>query len=170
MIRFLIKGLVRDRSRSLFPLLTVLTGVTVTVFMQAYMAGITMNMNESSATFGSGHLKVTSRAYAREGDLASNELAYVGVDRLLGELHDQAPDVMWAPRIRFGGLLDVPDDRGETRAQAPVVGMGISLLSEDSVDRRFLKLEPSIVRGRMPASHGEVLVSDDLASHRAFLI
>ena len=51
MIRFLIKGLLRDRSRSLFPLLTVVTGVTVTVFMQTYMAGITSNMSESSASF-----------------------------------------------------------------------------------------------------------------------
>jgi putative ABC transport system permease protein len=164
-IRFLIKGLLRDRSRSLFPLLTVVTGVAVTVLMQAYMGGITLNMSESSASFGTGHLKVTSRAYAREGDLAPNELAYVGLERLLGELHVQAPDVIWAPRIRFGGLIDVPNDLGETKAQAPLAGLGISLLSEGSVDRRLLKLERAIVRGRMPASRGEVLVSDDLARH-----
>lgn len=165
MIRFLIKGLWRDRSRSLFPVLTVMTGVMITVAMQAYMAGITLNMGESSASFSTGHLKVTSRAYAREGDLAPNELAYVGVEKLLGELRMQAPDLNWTPRIRFAGLLDVPDERGETRAQAPMTGLGIGLLSEGSVDRRMLKLESAIVRGRMPASLGEVLVSDDLARH-----
>jgi putative ABC transport system permease protein len=165
MIRFLIKGLLRDRSRSLFPLLTVVTGVMITVFMQAYMGGLTLNMSDSSAMFSTGHLKVTSRAYAREGDLAPNELALVGVKELLGELRMQAPDLIWTPRIRFAGLLDVPNQLGETRAQAPMAGLGIGLLSEGSVDRRMLKLEGAIVRGRMPASPGEVLVSDDLARH-----
>lgn len=165
MIRFLIKGLWRDPSRSLFPFLTVVTGVMITVFMQAYMGGMTLNLSESAATFSTGHLKVTSRASAREGDLAPNELAYVGVESLLADLRMQAPDLIWAPRIRFGGLLDVPDQLGETRAQAPLAGLAIGLLSEGSVDRRFLKLESSIVRGRMPASPGEVLVSDDLARH-----
>src|SRR5688572_26207564 len=99
MIRFLIKGLCRDRSRSLFPFLTVVTGVTITVFMQAYMGGMTANVSESSAIFGTGHLKVTSRAYAREGDLAPNELAYVGVEKLLEEVRMQAPDLIWTPRI-----------------------------------------------------------------------
>ena len=165
MIGFLIKGLWRDRTRSLFPFLTVVTGVMITVFMQAYMGGFTSNLNESSAAFTTGHLKVTSRAYAREGDQAPNELAYAGVEKLLGELRMQAPDLIWTPRIRFAGLLDVPDGRGETRAQAPMAGLGIGLLSEGSADRRILKLDSSIVRGRMPARPGEVLVSDDLARH-----
>jgi putative ABC transport system permease protein len=165
MIRFLIKGLWRDRTRSLFPLMTVVAGVTLTVLLQAYMKGITTNMGGASASFSTGHLKVMSRAYAREGDQAPNELAYVGVEKLLGELREQAPDLIWTPRIRFAGLLDIPDERGETRAQAPVFGMGVGLLSADSPDRRILNLERSIVRGRMPASPGEILVSEELARH-----
>jgi putative ABC transport system permease protein len=165
MIGFLIKGLLRDRSRSLFPFLTVVTGVMITVFMQAYLRGMTMNMGESSAAFATGHLKVSSRAYARAGDAASNELAYVGMNRLLGELRAEAPELLWTPRIRFGGLIDVPDERGETRAQAPLVGLGIGLLGADSVDRKLMKLDGSIVRGRLPSAPGEVLLSEDLARH-----
>ena len=165
MIAFLVKGLLRDRSRSLFPFLTVVTGVTITVFMQAYLGGMTLNMGEASAAFATGHLKVSSRAYARAGDAASHELAYLGMGALLGELRAEAPDLLWTPRIRFGGLIDVPDERGETRAQAPLVGLGIGLIGADSVDRRLMKLDGAIVRGHMPSKSGEVLVSDDLARH-----
>ena len=165
MIGFLIKGLLRDRSRSLFPFLTVATGVTVTVFMQAYLGGMTSNMGETSAAFSTGHLRVTSRAYAREGDSASNELAYVGVGKLLDELRTEAPELIWTPRIRFSGLIDVPDKRGETRSQAPMIGMGVDLVTPGSVDRRLMKLDESIIRGRLPAAPGEVLLSDDLARH-----
>lgn len=167
MIGFLVKGLFRDRSRSLFPFLTVVTGVMVTVFMQAYLGGMTLNMGESSAAFATGHLKVSSRAYARAGDAASNELAYVGMRSLLGELQSTAPELMWTPRIRFAGLIDVPDDRGETRAQAPLVGLGIGLINVDSVDRRLMKLDGAVVRGRLPSRPGEVVISDDLARHLA---
>jgi putative ABC transport system permease protein len=126
---------------------------------------MSLNLGESAAVFSTGHLKVMSKAYAREGDLASNELAYVGVESLLADLHMRSPDLLWAPRIRFGGLLDIPDERGETRAQAPVSGLGIGLLADGAVDRRLLKLESALARGRMPASPGEVLVSDGLARH-----
>lgn len=163
MIPFLIKGLWRDRTRSLFPFITVVAGVMITVLMQTYMAGITSNMSWSSAGFSTGHVKVTSRAYAKESEQASNELAYAGVEKLLRDLRLQAPDLIWAPRIRFGGLLDIPDDQGQTRAQAPMAGLGIDLLSRDAVDRRILNLDGALIRGRMPASRGEILVSDELA-------
>jgi putative ABC transport system permease protein len=62
-------------------------------------------------------------------------------------------------------LLDVPDEGGNTKAQAPIIGMGIGLLDEGSDDRRLLKLDASLVRGRLPAARGEVLLSDDLARY-----
>ena len=39
MIIFLLKGLIRDRSRSLFPFLTVVLGVTLTVFGHSWIKG-----------------------------------------------------------------------------------------------------------------------------------
>ena len=40
MILFLLKGLIRDRSRSLFPVLTVFIGVFLAVFLYSYMDGV----------------------------------------------------------------------------------------------------------------------------------
>lgn len=165
MIPFLIKGLWRDRTRSLFPFLTVLAGVTLTVGLQAYLSGIMGSMDETAANFTTGHLKVMSRAYAEEADQSPNELAYTGMDALLAELREQAPSVIWTPRIRFGGLLDAPDEQGNTKAQAPTIGIGIGLLDATGADRRLLKIDESIVRGRMPAARGEVLISDELAKY-----
>jgi putative ABC transport system permease protein len=164
-IPFLIKGLWRDRTRSLFPFLTVLAGVTLTVGLQAYLSGIMGSMDETAANFTTGHLKVMSRAYAEEADQSPNELAYTGMDALLAELREQAPSVIWTPRIRFGGLLDAPDEQGNTKAQAPTIGIGIGLLDATGADRRLLKIDESIVRGRMPAARGEVLISDELAKY-----
>lgn len=163
MIGFLIKGLLRDRARSSFPAATVIAGVALTVFFQAYIAGINSNLNESSAAFSTGHLKVTSRAYAKEGDQAPNELAYTGVKKLLDQVRQQFPDLIWTPRIRFAGLIDIPDDKGQTRAQAPMFGMGVNLASSDGPERKIMNLEKSIVRGRLPSRRGEILVSEQLA-------
>jgi len=164
MIGFLIKGLLRDRTRSLFPVITVVTGVMLTVFLQTYLKGLTTNMSDASAAFSSGHLKVTSRAAASEGEQASNELALNGVGMLVTELRRQYPDLIWTPRIHFAGLLDIPDENRQTKAQSPVIGFGVNLLEQDSVDRKIMHLERSIVRGRLPAAHGEVLISDGLAN------
>ena len=165
MIQFLLKGLWRDPSRSLFPFLTVVAGVTLTVLLQTVIGGFASDLSWSSARFGTGHVKVSSRAYAKEGDQASNELAYVGVEKLLGELRRQFPDLSWAPRIRIAGLLDIPDDHGTTKAQAPISGLGVDLLSTDAPERRVLNLETALVRGRIPGLPGEILVSDDLARY-----
>jgi len=163
MIGFLLKGLLRDRTRSLFPVITVVTGVMLTVFLQTYMKGLTTNKSDASAAFSTGHLKVTSRAASTEGEQASNELALSGVGMLVDDLRSKYPDVIWTPRIRFAGLLDIPDENRQTRAQAPVFGFGVNLLQEGSVDRKIMHLERAIVRGRLPAAHGEILISDGLA-------
>lgn len=165
MIRFLITGLVRDRSRSLFPAATVIAGVMLTVFLQTYLHGINSNLSDASASFSTGHLKVTSRAAANQGDQASNELALTSIGLLLDQLRQRFPDVIWTPRIRFAGLLDIPDDKGQTKAQAPVFGFGVNLVAADSPDRQIMHLRRSVVRGRLPAARGEILVSDGLATH-----
>src|SRR5262245_33586283 len=163
MIRFLIKGLVRDRTRSLFPAATVVAGVMLTVFLQTYLKGINSNMNDASAAFSTGHVKVASRAAAKEGDQASNELALSGIGTLVEQLDRQFPDLTWTPRIRFSGLIDIPDDKGQTKAQGPIIGFAINLLDQTSADRKVMQLERAVVRGRLPSGPTEILVSDGLA-------
>ncbi|MGB9004513.1 MAG: FtsX-like permease family protein [Candidatus Aminicenantales bacterium] len=163
MIKFLIKGLLRDRSRSLFPLLTVAIGVFLTVVFYCWMQGIVGDMLQTTARFEAGHVKVMSRAYVREADQIPNDLALLGAGGLLDELRRDHPSLTWTSRIRFGGLLDVPDEKGETKAQAPVAGLAVDLLSPSSPEPGILNLAGGLVRGRLPQQRGEILVSDDLA-------
>ncbi len=72
-------------------------------------------------------------------------------------------DVIWTPRIRFGGLLDIPDENGETRAQSPVMGLGVDLLGKDTPEIEILNLKKSIVRGRLPQEKNEILISEAFA-------
>lgn len=164
MIKFIIKGILRDRSRSLFPILVVTIGVFLTVLFYCYMGGAVTNFVDTGAKFDSGHVKIMSRAYAENSDQMPNDLAYIGVEQLIGELKQDFPGYVWTTRIRFGGLLDVPDEEGETRAQGPVAGLALDLLSEDSLEWELLGIEDSIVRGKAPANPGEILISDEFAT------
>ena len=163
MIKFLINGLLRDRQRSLFPILIVAIGVWVTVFMQAYIEGVLGDLVDSTARFSTGHVKVMSRAYAENKDQRPNDLALLGVDQITTDLQQQYPEMTWLKRIQFGGLLDIPDETGETRSQGPVAGMGVDLLSPGSSEIAILNIEKAIITGRMPQNPGEILIGDNLA-------
>jgi putative ABC transport system permease protein len=164
MIRFLFKGLLRDRSRSLLPFVTVLLGSMLTVVGFSWLNGAISTIIESSANFSAGHVKVMSRAYAKEADQAPNDLALTGVRALLRELERDHPGLVWTPRIRFAGLIDVPDAKGETRAQGPAAGLAVDLRSAATPERRLLNLDKALVRGRLPEKPGEVLLSDAFAA------
>lgn len=163
MIRFLLKGLLRDRSRSLLPVLIVAAGVMLTVFLHCWVGGAISVLIQSTAHYSVGHVRVMTRAYAVEADQTPNDLALLGVDTVLAELRRTFPDLLWTPRIKFGGLLDVPDEKGETRAQAPVSGMGVDLRSSGSPEWRMLNIRNALVRGNLPRHRGEMLLADELA-------
>jgi putative ABC transport system permease protein len=163
MTKFILKGLLRDRGRSLIPLLVVAIGVMLTVFMHGYINGIMGEMIEKTASFNTGHVKVMTRAYAANLEQNPNDLAITGVSELSDSLKKLFPDMQWESRIRFGGLIDVPDENGVTRIQAPAMGMGIDLLSSGSNEAARLELPKSIVTGQLPTKPGEMLISDDFA-------
>jgi hypothetical protein len=83
MIRFLFKGLIRDRNRSLLPFLVTTIGVMLTVVFHAWITGVINNSIEFSARFSSGHVKVMTRAYADNAAQSPNDLAILGADTLL---------------------------------------------------------------------------------------
>lgn len=163
MIRFLFKGVIRDKSKSLFPFLVVTSGVMLTVFLYCWINGATSEFIESSARFSTGHLKVMTRAYSKEEDLIPNDLAYMGVSSLLQELKKDYPDLFWTPRIRFSGILDIPDEKGETKVQGPAGGIAVDLRSKDSPEHSILNLNKGLMIGRIPDREGEILVSSELA-------
>lgn len=160
MIRFLLKGLLRDKSRSRLPVIVVAIGVTLSVFVHAYVTGIMGDMVEQTAKFSGGHVKIMSKAYAENASQIPNDLAMTGVDEITQKLTTQFPEMDWATRISFGGLIDVPDENGETKSQGPAMGMGIDLLSGSTSEIERLNLKNALVRGNMPKVQGEVLISD----------
>jgi putative ABC transport system permease protein len=163
MIDFLIKGLLRDKSRSRLPVIVVALGVTLTVFLHAYISGFMGDMIEVNARFSTGHLKVMTSAYAENAGQLPNDLALIGIDTLLNDLKNNFQDIEWTPRIMFGGLIDAPDENGETKAQGPSMGLGIDLFSPMSTEPGRLNLAGSIVRGELPHQPGEVLISEVLS-------
>jgi len=163
MIRFLINGLFRDKSRSRLPIIVVAIGVMLTVFMNAYITGFMGDTIEMNARFTHGHLKVMTRAYAENEGQVPNDLAMTEVTALKEELTARFPELDWAARIQFGGLVDVPDEKGETRSQGPAAGMGIDLLSPESREAGRLNITESIVRGRMVQNPGEALLAEQFS-------
>ena len=163
MIRFLLKGLVRDRHRSLFPVIIVAVGVFLTTFLYSWMNGVLNDVTDSSAKFDSGHLKVMTRAYSILANQIPNDLALTGIDKIMGTLKSEYPGYDWTARIKFGGLLDTPDENGETKSQAPAAGLGIDLLGKNSKEIDRLNIRKAIVRGRIPQKPGEILISDEFA-------
>jgi putative ABC transport system permease protein len=163
MIRFLLKGLLRDKSRSLLPLIVVAIGVMLAVFMRGYINGIMVDMIEQTARFNTGHVKVMTKAYVENINQAPNDLAIIEVSDLKNDLEKTFPDMEWINRIKFGGLIDVPDENGETQSQGPATGIGLDLFSENSKEAQRLNLAKSLNRGKLPASPGEVLLSENFS-------
>lgn len=163
MILFLLKGLFRDRSRSLFPLLIVIGGVSCTVVLYNYITGIQNDMIWAHASFNAGHIRIMSKAYAEEVDQFPNDLALMGVPELLAKLKADYPKLIWTPRIKFGGLLDIPDKNRETRSQSIVIGMAVDLISQNTPEPVILNLEDALIRGRLPRQKGEIVISDGFA-------
>lgn len=161
MIRFLLKGILRDRNRSLLPIIVVSLGVMITVFLQAYMDGVLGDSIEWTAQFTTGHVKVMTRAYQENMSQTPNDYALTDVDILQPQLEKDYPGLSWAPRIQFGGLLDVPDENGLTRAQGNVKGMGLELLnSSEEIER--MHLNDYLSSGDFPQQAGEILLSREL--------
>jgi putative ABC transport system permease protein len=163
MIKFLIKGILRDKSRSLLPVIVVATGVFLTVFMSGFLKGIFNEITEVNAKFTTGHVKILTKAYAENKDQVPNDLALMNVKKLISQLKIDYPDMEWVERIQTGGLLDVPDSLGETRGQGQAIGTAVDLLSPGTHEVDRMNIKKSIVKGSLPVKQGEALISDDFA-------
>ena len=163
MIKFLLKGILNDKSRSLLPIIVVSLGVALTVLLHGWITGVLGDSIEMNANFNSGHLKVMSRAYARDDSQMPNDLALLGADALLDTLKVDYPQLDWVRRIRFGGLIDFPDEKGETRAQGPAVGWAIDLFTPGSTEIKRFNLRNAILEGKIPSTPGEALITSDFA-------
>ena len=164
MMYFLIKGLLRDRSRSLFPVIIITITVTIVIFAIGFMKGSMNSVFQSTAVIISGHEKVVTRAYKEESQMLPNDLALLNVDQIISNLDKEYPDHFWSPRITFGGILDMPDKNGETKDQGPVYALGIDLLKTGSRIIEIWELDKNLVNGRLPKTFNEALIGQKLAN------
>ena len=163
MIQFLLKGILRDKSRRILPIIVVSIGVALTVVLSAYMNGAFGDMIDQNARFETGHVKIMTKAYAKNIAQLPNDLALLEVDELTKSLEKDYPEMQWVNRIRFGGLIDVPDGQGESKGQGPAAGMAINLFDEKSGEAKRMNIEKSLVKGMMPKKNGEAIIGDDFA-------
>ena len=164
MMYFLTKGLLRDRSRSLFPVIIITITVAIVIFAIGFMKGSMNSVFQSTAVIISGHEKVVTRAYKEESQMLPNDLALLNVDQIIRNLDKEYPDHFWSPRITFGGLLDMPDKNGETRDQGPVYVLGIDLLKTGSRIIEIWELDKNLVNGRLPKTFNEALIGQKFAN------
>lgn len=161
MMEFILKGILRDRHRSLLPVIVIALGVMLTTFMYGWLKGVIGDMMSTGAKLESGHVKVMTAEYADIASQVPNDLGIVGYDEI-GRMLEERYKMQWAPRIHFGGLLDVPDDAGETLTQGPFAGIGLDLFTAGSAEIDRFDLANVLVAGQLPSSPGEILVSDEL--------
>jgi len=163
MISFYLKGLLRDRSRSLMPLIVVSIGVALVVLIHCWITGVMGDMIDFNANFSTGHVKIMSQAYYENIEQMPNDLALIGTGELLEQIQNTYPEMEWVERIRFGALVDAPDENGETKEQGPGGGMAVDLLSEGSKEAERLNLNKALVTGGLPSGPFEIILSEQFA-------
>lgn len=164
MIKFLLLGILRDKSRSLLPIIVVSVGVFLTIFLIGWLNGVFGDIVDINANFTTGHVKVMTRSYADNEGQLPNDLALLDVNNLTKTLKKEYPDMTWVQRIRFGGLIDVPDARGETRCQGQAIGTALDLFHPSSGEAKRLNIQKALQKGSVPSKPGEALVSDEFAT------
>jgi putative ABC transport system permease protein len=164
MINFLFKGLLRDKSRSFFPIIIITLIVSIIIFFSGFLNGVYNSLFLNTAILNSGHIKVVTHAYNLEHQLLPNDLALLDVNSLVGKLENKYKEYTWTPRITFAGLLDVPDENGETLSQSPVIGLGIDFLSKKSKQLDIWDLDKKIIKGSLFNKKNQVLLSEKLSN------
>ena len=163
MIKFLAKGLARDKTRSLFPTIIITVTVAIVIFALGFMRGMLNSVFLDTAVIISGYEKVVTRAYKKEMQMLPLDLALMDIEEILSDLNRDHPNYFWSPRINFGGLIDIPDENKETRSQSPIMAIGIDFFSNKSRQTELWKLDQIIVDGLPPRSPNDILISSKLA-------
>ena len=163
MIKFIFKGILRDKSKSVIPLAVISVGVMVTVIMSGFLNGVFSDVINQNAKLDTGHVKIMTKPYFENKEQLPNDLALLEIQELIDSLNLNYPDLIWTPRIKFGGIMDVPDKEGNTKSQGPGIGLAIALQDTKSDELKRLQLSKSLRKGNLPTESGEILLSDNYA-------
>lgn len=170
MIKFLLKGILRDRSRSTLPIIIISLGVFLTILLSGYIRGMLGDMIVQNANMDTGHVKIMTRAYAESKDQLPNDLGLLDVTDLKQKLSTEFPKLTWTSRIKFGGLMDVPNKKGETKGQGPVAGIALDLFNPESGEAERMNVKSSLVSGTIPNKPGEVIIGDEFSKNLGLTI
>lgn len=163
MINFIFKAIWRDKNRSLLPIIVITIGVFLTISLSGFMRGVMGDMVDQTARFNTGHVKVMTKAYAKDKDQIPNDLAILGAEELTKSLEKQFPEYQWVERIRFGGLVDAPDAQGQSKGQGASYGMAFEIFDKNSGEVERMNIPSAIVTGRIPQKAKEALIGDAFA-------
>ena len=136
----------------------------VTVMMSGFLEGIFSDVINQNAKLDTGHVKIMTKPYAENKEQLPNDLALLEISELIDSLNLNYPDLIWTPRIKFGGIMDVPDASGNTKSQGPGMGLAMSIQNKESGELQRLQLKKSLNKGRLPERSGEIILSDDYAT------
>ncbi|PKK89060.1 MAG: hypothetical protein CVV64_16055 [Candidatus Wallbacteria bacterium HGW-Wallbacteria-1] len=167
MVKFISRGLIRDPSRSLFPVLVCCFGVAFTFVGSCFIDGMMNDFIKTSAYLDTGHIKIVSRAYGDEISIRPMDLSMETDDTFIAGLEKRLPGYRFTRRVTFGGLIDIPDETGMTMSQAPFAAFGMDLLGLNNPECAFtaneMKMKSSLRSGRFIEKQGEILLSVALA-------
>ena len=136
----------------------------VTVMMSGFLEGIFSDVINQNAKLDTGHVKIMTKPYAENKEQLPNDLALLEINELIDSLNLNYPDLIWTPRIKFGGIMDVPDASGNTKSQGPGMGLAMSIQNKESGELQRLQLKKSLNKGRLSERSGEIILSDDYAT------
>ena len=122
------------------------------------------DVTDQNARFETGHVKIMTKAYAENKDQLPNDLALLDVTPLLTQLRNDYPELSWVKRIKFGGLIDAFDVKGNSLGQGPALGMAFELLESGGGEIERLNMRNSLVSGSLPTHAGQVLLGDQFAA------
>jgi len=121
-------------------------------------------MIDTTAHLDTGHLRLVNKPFYDEEHLNPLDRALAGQKETAAWLEKNAdPRIAWSARIRWGAILDVPDEQGETLSQTPITGMALNMVNPSSPERQRLDLENALVEGQIPTQPKQMLIGYKLA-------
>ena len=105
MIKHLLKGILRDKSRSVLPIIIITIGVALTVLLSGYIKGAFGDMIDQNANFDTGHVKIMTKPYLENKALLPNDLALLGVGKLIDSIKKQTQNIYGQNAYDLVGLL-----------------------------------------------------------------
>ncbi len=143
----------RNTRRSIISGTSIAIAITLIIFAQSYLRGITRNISDNIVKLISGHIRITTKEYERRERLMPLSEAVELSPEFYSTLKND--EVLYiAPRIKFGVLL------GQEELSIPTLGYAI----DPEVEKNFSGLNTRIVEGTyLDESSNSTIIGKELA-------